>query len=425
MDAIGIIGLGYVGFPLAVEFSKKYKVIGYDIDQYRVSSLNMCYDDTNEISFKDLDIKNLTITTEKSELEKVNFYIVAVPTPVDCNENPDLTFIINATNTIAQNIKKNDIVVYESTVYPGTTEEICIPLLEKVSGLTNGNDFYVGYSPERINPGDKLNSFIFIDKIISCKSNYGLNKIEAVYSQVFKSNLHRTNNIKHAEASKLLENTQRDVNIALMNEVDALFKKDGLDIFEILKLASTKWNFCDFKPGLVGGHCISVDPYYFLKYGINKNVDLPLIKIARLINSEAYYRLFEKIMILIKQKAMSHPSFTILGLAFKENCADIRNSQSIKLANLLCANGYSVKIHDYLVNNRKIPAALLPNFHQEISLLGRSDFLIVTVKHEQFKHITSHEIESLLNDNSIIMDINDTLDKVELLKLNNVTVMRG
>lgn len=406
---ISVIGLGYVGLPLAIEFAKKFKVIGYDLNRRRVSQLKRNIDKNNEISTKEINSvkKNIKFTASNSNLIKSNFFIVSVPTPINKNNIPDLSILKHATKIVGQNLKKTDIVVFESTTYPGCTEEICLPILEKYSNLEFNKDFICGYSPERINPGDKKKKFRNIDKIISASNKQGLKKIKSVYQQILKSKLIEVENIKVAEAAKIIENTQRDINIALINELQILFNKMNINFNSVLKAANTKWNFLNFKPGLVGGHCIGVDPYYLAfkskQIGYNPNIILA----GRKINDEMskyVVRTFIK-KIYKKQKKIKKKKILLMGLTFKENVKDIRNSKGIEVAKLLKKEGMIVNCYDKMVNKEeikkysdiKIVKNLKSNFY---------DGILILLSHEHIKKIKERKILSLLKNkkNGVILD---------------------
>jgi UDP-N-acetyl-D-galactosamine dehydrogenase len=391
MEVIAVIGLGYVGLPLAVELSKHFKTIGFDIDQNRILELQNGQDRTLEISAKDLShLDNLSLTDDLTKLNQANFYIVTVPTPVDDANQPDFSPLISATRSIASILKKGDIIVYESTVYPGATEEICVPLLEDISKLKFNKDFLVGYSPERINPGDKNHHLADITKIISGSNSEALNRIEKVYEKIIKAGLHKTSSIKVAEAAKVIENTQRDINIALINELAMLFEKLGIDTKEVLDAAGTKWNFQKFSPGLVGGHCIGVDPYYLTYKAALVDFHPELILAGRKTNDNmSNYIAGRALKELSKNKRSLHGSkCLLLGLTFKENCPDLRNSGALTLKKVLESYGILVTTCD--------PWAALGNLSdsQKASHINLNDIqnfnfdiAIIAVAHNQFKEI--------------------------------------
>jgi UDP-N-acetyl-D-galactosamine dehydrogenase len=391
MEVMAVIGLGYVGLPLAVALSKHFKTIGFDIDQNRILELQNGQDRTLEISAKDLsNLDNLSLTDDLTKLNQANFFIVTVPTPVDDANQPDFSPLISATRSIASILKKGDIIVYESTVYPGATEEICVPLLEDISKLKFNKDFLVGYSPERINPGDKNHHLADITKIISGSNSEALNRIEKVYEKIIKAGLHKTSSIKVAEAAKVIENTQRDINIALINELAMLFEKLGIDTKEVLDAAGTKWNFQRFSPGLVGGHCIGVDPYYLTYKAALVDFHPELILAGRKTNDNmSNYIAGRALKELSKNKRSLHGSkCLLLGLTFKENCPDLRNSGALTLKKVLESYGIIVTTCD--------PWAALGNLSdsQKASHINLNDIqnfnfdiAIIAVAHNQFKEI--------------------------------------
>jgi UDP-N-acetyl-D-galactosamine dehydrogenase len=391
MEVIAVIGLGYVGLPLAAELSKHFKTIGFDIDKNRILELQNGQDRTLEISTKDLShLDNLSLTDDLTKLNQANFFIVTVPTPVDDANQPDFSPLISATRSIASILKKGDIIVYESTVYPGATEEICVPLLEEISKLKFNKDFLVGYSPERINPGDKNHHLADITKIISGSNSEALNRIEKVYEKIIKAGLHKTSSIKVAEAAKVIENTQRDINIALINELAMLFEKLGIDTKEVLDAAGTKWNFQKFSPGLVGGHCIGVDPYYLTYKAALVDFHPELILAGRKTNDNmSNYIAGRALKELSKNKKSLHGSkCLLLGLTFKENCPDLRNSGALTLKKVLESYGIIVTTCDPWVdlgnlsdsqNASHINLTDIQNFTFDIA--------IIAVAHNQFKEI--------------------------------------
>jgi UDP-N-acetyl-D-galactosamine dehydrogenase len=384
---IGIIGLGYVGLPLAVEFSKKYNVIGFDINAKRIDDLKLKIDTTNEL----YDLEQLTkinLTTDISDLKKCNVYIVTVPTPIDKFNRPDLKPLINATKTIARCLKKNDVVIYESTVYPGCTEEECVPILQKISKLSYNSDFYCGYSPERINPGDKINTLTKIKKVTSGSTKEIALFINQLYSSIISAGTHLAPSIKVAEASKAIENAQRDLNISFMNELAIIFDKIGIDTTDVIEAASTKWNFLKFSPGLVGGHCIGVDPYY-LAYksevlGFSPNVILS----GRKINNYIPFFIADKVLKLIsnKNQVINKSKILILGFSFKENCPDFRNTKVVDIYRELKSFGTKVDIYDPIVDKNEVKKAynlsLIDNIYD-----NKYQAIILAVKHDQFRVI--------------------------------------
>lgn len=393
---IAVIGLGYVGLPMAVEFGKKHPIIGFDIKQKRIEELKNGYDATLEVSAEDLMSARITYTNDIQGLKEANFYIVAVPTPVDAANKPDLTPLIKASETVGKALKKGDIVVYESTVYPGATEEDCVPVLEKVSGLTFGSDFTVGYSPERINPGDKEHTFTKIRKIIAGSDTATLDTIDAVYSSVVTAGTFRASSIKVAEAAKVIENTQRDLNIALMNELAVIFKRMDIDTNEVIEAAGSKWNFLKFRPGLVGGHCIGVDPYY-LTYKAEKLGYIPQVILAgrRINDNMARFVARETIKKMIKTGVdVSSSIVTVLGVTFKENCPDVRNSKVIDLIREFQDYGVTVQVADPHAD----AIDLADDYNQPLTSLESlkpADALVVAVSHNEFKKLSPEALLAL------------------------------
>ena len=347
---LAIIGLGYVGLPLACAFSKKMKVISFDVDKRRIQDLKKGIDNNREILKSRLKKnKNLVLTFDEEKLKDCNFFIITVPTPIFKNKKPNLNNLISATKLIAKYITKGSFVVYESTVYPGCTEEICLPIIERISGYRVNNEFFCGYSPERINPGDKKNKLENIKKIISGSNNYSTNLIDQLYKIIIKAGTYRAKNIKTAEAAKIIENTQRDINIALMNEFSLICNKLKINTNDAINAASTKWNFLNFKPGLVGGHCIGVDPYYLSFKAKQINYNPKIILSGREVNDKMPVIIVKNLIRTLKKrnfKDFSRIKILIIGLAFKENCSDIRNSKSVELIKLLQKKNFRVFSYD-------------------------------------------------------------------------------
>ncbi|WP_210140853.1 nucleotide sugar dehydrogenase [Staphylococcus sp. GDY8P41P] len=402
---IAVVGLGYVGLPVAVAFGKQQKVVGFDINKTRINELKNGYDRTNEVNDEDLKKSNIKFTNEPEELSKADFIIVAVPTPINKNNQPDLTPLIKASETVGKALTQNTIVVYESTVYPGATEEDCVPVLEKFSGLTNGSDFFVGYSPERINPGDKVHTFETITKVVSGQTPEVLDVVAEVYSMAIKAGVHKASSIKVAEAAKVIENTQRDVNIALMNEIAIIFDKVGIDTSEVLDASGTKWNFLNFKPGLVGGHCIGVDPYYLTHKAQELGHHPEVILAGRRINDNMAKHVAANIIKELLKKGIEVQGMTInlLGLTFKENCPDLRNTKVIDIVRELEEYGMSVKVND--VEADKATAKILYDIDLiDKNEMTKSDALIFAVSHNDYVE-NKNEYLNLLNENGIIIDI--------------------
>ncbi|MDB3862228.1 nucleotide sugar dehydrogenase [Flavobacteriaceae bacterium] len=350
-DKIGIVGLGYVGLPLAVEMNKKHSVLGYDIDIGRVSELNKGIDKTNEITPSELKKaldNNITFINDSDKLNDVTFFIVTVPTPINKDKTPNLNPIISASKIISKFLKDESIVVYESTVYPGVTEDICVPILEEGSGLTFNKDFFVGYSPERINPGDKEHTVTKIKKVVSGSTPNALRTISEVYGSIIEAGIYEAESIKVAEAAKVIENTQRDINIAFINELSVIFNKMEINIHHVLNAAETKWNFLKFKPGIVGGHCIGVDPYYLAHKSKELDINPEMILAGRRINDSMAEYIFNLILKKsIKNKLdIKNTNYLIYGLTFKENCPDFRNSQSLKVYEEFKKLNLNIRVYD-------------------------------------------------------------------------------
>jgi len=383
---VAVVGLGYVGLPLAVEFGKKRKTIGFDLSQAKVENYRQCIDPTGEVSSEDLRAaKQLTVSTDPAVLAQADFIIVAVPTPVDLAHQPDLAALSGASESVGKHMKSGAIVVYESTVYPGATEEVCVPILEKASGKRWKRDFHVGYSPERINPGDREHTLTRIVKVVAGDTPETLERVAALYQSVVTAGVFRASSIKVAEAAKVIENTQRDLNIALMNELAILFDRLGIDTLEVLQAAGTKWNFLPFRPGLVGGHCIGVDPYYLTHKAEMIGYHPQIILAGRRINDGMGKLIAEqtvKHMIRNGSKVRSS-RVNVLGLTFKENCPDIRNTRVIDVIHELKSYGVEVHVHD------PVPDAGEARHEYGLELesweaLPRADALVVAVPHRQF-----------------------------------------
>ncbi|MDB0003114.1 nucleotide sugar dehydrogenase [Alphaproteobacteria bacterium] len=412
-NKISVIGLGYVGLPLALAFSKIYRTIGYDIQKARIQNLQNGIDSNNDISLTNIkSLKKISFTSNLVDLKGSDFYIICVPTPVDYKNEPDLKGLIKATKDISKIIKKNDIVIYESTVFPGATDEVCIPIIEQNSGLKINKDFYCGYSPERINPGDKIHKLTGIKKIVSGSNNYALNKINNLYQSIIKAGTHKVPNIKIAEAAKIIENTQRDLNIALMNEFSMFLNKMNINTSEVLKAANTKWNFLNFKPGLVGGHCIGVDPYYLTYKAKKIGIDTKVILSGRYTNDTMFKFIFLQIKKILKFKNIHHKNIKILflGTTFKENVSDIRNSQVIKLINIFAKITSNIDIYDPYVKeiNNSFKANLIINKKN----IKKYNLVIHAVKHKNFKSLYKFKnYNKLLTKNGFVYDIHNLFEK--------------
>lgn len=413
---IAIIGLGYVGLPLAVEFGKKREVIGFDIDTTRINELKHGKDRTLETGDKQLSqAVYLSFTNNIADIKDCEILIVTVPTPVDKNKKPDLTPLVSATKVAGSILKKQDIVIYESTVYPGTTEEICVPILQETSKLIYNKDFYCGYSPERINPGDKDHRITTIKKITSGSNPVIAKEVDELYQQIILAGTHKVNSIKIAEAAKVIENTQRDLNIALMNELSIIFNKLNIDTEEVLEAAETKWNFLPFRPGLVGGHCIGVDPYYLthkaLEVGYNPEI---ILSGRRLNDSMASYVGRQVIELMYKKNIeVQNPDILIMGLSFKENCPEIRNTRVIDLVKELSQFNANVEIYDPVVDKDEV----LNHFGIKMinyPIKKKYDAVIIAVLHDEFKKFTAQEIKSFCKDKAVLYDIKYLLKASEV-----------
>jgi len=409
---IAVIGLGYVGLPLARLFSTKYKTIGFDLNPKRVKALMEGHDSTLEVSDDLLQsaIKNrFACTTNLEDIKDCNFYIVAVPTPVDEDHNPDLTPLYGASETVGKVISKGDIVVYESTVYPGVTEDECIPVVEKISGLKINIDFYAGYSPERINPGDKLHTVEKIKKVTSGSTPEIGKKVNEVYSSVITAGTHLASSIKVAEAAKVIENSQRDINIAFVNELSKIFTKMGIDTQDVLEAASTKWNFLPFRPGLVGGHCIGVDPYYLAQCAQRCGYNPEIILAGRRMNDGmGEYVANEVVKHMLKRGLQVLDSnVLILGFTFKENCPDVRNTKVIDIYKSLKEYNINVVVYDPWANSANVKRIYSIEITNELPI-EKFDAAILAVAHDKFKTI---DVEGLVRERHIIYDVKGFLDK--------------
>ncbi|SPL71405.1 Vi polysaccharide biosynthesis UDP-N-acetylglucosamine C-6 dehydrogenase TviB [Acinetobacter stercoris] len=410
---IAIIGLGYVGLPLAVEFGKHKPAIGFDINQNRIDELRSGQDHTLEVSEQELKhVRNLSFSSDIDALAQCNFFVVTVPTPIDDFKQPDLTPLVKASQSIAKVLKKGDIVVYESTVYPGATEEVCIPELEKYSGLKFNQDFFVGYSPERINPGDKQRRVTNILKITSGSTSEAAEYIDRVYNLIIEAGTYKAPSIKVAEAAKVIENTQRDVNIALINELALIFNKMEIDTEEVLKAAGTKWNFLPFRPGLVGGHCIGVDPYYLTHKAESIGLHPEIILAARRLNDRmGEYVATQLIKEMVKQRIqVVGARILILGLSFKENCPDIRNTKIVDMVKALKEYDLDLDIYDPWVDSIEVEAeyGLAPITELKDGLY---DAIVIAVAHDQFKEMSSEQIHALGKQNHVLYDLKYVLNE--------------
>ena len=406
---IAVIGLGYVGLPLAVEFGKKYPVLGFDINKKRVEELGNGYDRTQEVEPEALKTSpNLIFSTNFEDLKSYNVFIVTVPTPIDNYKKPDLTPLLSASRIIGKILKKDDVVIYESTVYPGCTEEDCVPVLEKESGLKFNQDFFCGYSPERINPGDKINTLTKIKKVTSGSTPEIADFVNDLYASIITAGTYKATSMKVAEASKAIENAQRDVNISFVNELALIFDKMGIDTSEVLEAAGTKWNFLKFKPGLVGGHCIGVDPYYLLHKSESLGYYPQVILSGRRVNDNMGIFVANKLIkLLIKNgHKIEGSNVLILGITFKENCPDIRNSRVVDVYNELKEFGVNVTVHDPYADTHEVKEEYGIEITSDIS--DKYDGILLAVSHDEYKSLN---LENLKNHNAVVFDIKSMWDK--------------
>jgi len=416
---IGIIGLGYVGLPLAVEFGKKYKTIGLDINDKRVKEINQCYDRTNEVSGDELrsalsGSNGLFVTNDMRELLDCDFYIITVPTPVDRKKNPDFNPLIKASQMVGDLLKKGNYVIYESTVYPGATEEICLPILSQRSGLELNKDFFLGYSPERINPGDKTHTLTKIKKVTSGSCEAAASTVDNLYDSIITAGTFKAASIKVAEAAKVIENTQRDINIAFINELSKICSLIGISVYDVLDAASTKWNFLNFKPGLVGGHCIGVDPYYLAERAKEFNYYHEIILAGRRIN-ESMGDYVGDLMIrsLIEQNIEIHNSkILILGITFKENCPDIRNTGVINVYNRLKSFNLKVDVHDPLADPNEVRGEY--GIALTIDIKTKYSGIIIAVAHDQFKDLKIADFKEV---KSVVLDLKNISHDKDAIRL--------
>ena len=409
---LSLVGLGYVGMPIAVAFAKKIQVIGFDINERKIKLYKNGIDITNEVGNNILKDSSVDFTADEKKLKEAKFHIVAVPTPVNDDHTPDLTPVISASEVLGRNLTKNSIVVYESTVYPGVTEDICIPILEKQSGLKCGVDFKVGYSPERINPGDKLHRLENITKIVSGMDEEALDIIAKTYELIIEAGVYRAESIKIAEAAKVIENSQRDINIAFMNELSIIFHKMGIDTLSVLKAAGTKWNFLNFYPGLVGGHCIGVDPYYLTYKAEELGYHSQVILSGRRINDDmGKYVAENAVKKMIKsEKNIMKAKVAILGITFKENCPDTRNSKVIDIIKELNNYGINPIVVDPIADVEETKKLYSVSV-EDMDSLKELDALIIATSHDAFKTITMETYNNMFKDTKIIIDVKGILEK--------------
>lgn len=411
---ICVIGLGYVGLPLARLFSTKFQTIGFDKNQARVEELNSGHDSTLEVEDyllqEAINKHSFKCTTNIEDIKDCNFYVVAVPTPVDENNRPDLRPLIGASQTVGKVISKGDIVVYESTVYPGVTEEECLPVVEKVSGLIFNKDFFAGYSPERINPGDKEHTVEKIKKVTSGSTPEIADVVDKIYNSVLINGTHKASSIKVAEASKIIENSQRDVNIAFMNELAKIFNAMGIDTHDVIEAAASKWNFIKLSPGLVGGHCISVDPYYLIQkaqvYGVLPRV----MSSARRLNDGMGEYVAHQVIKLMNKKGVlvKDANILLLGITFKENCPDIRNTKVVDIFSTLAEYTNNITIYDPWASEAEVQHEYQLNITNTLPQENKYDAIILAVSHNEFLNI---DIKALLNDNGVVYDVKGVLDR--------------
>jgi UDP-N-acetyl-D-galactosamine dehydrogenase len=411
--AIAVVGLGYVGLPIALEFARHFRVIGFDINKTRIEQMRRGEDPSKELDPEAFHGTDITFTDEIEELRKANFFVVAVPTDIDEHKVPDLNPLKKASASVGKALKKGDYVVYESTVYPGCTEEDCLPILEEISGLKMGKDFKLGYSPERINPGDKTRPLTEILKIVSGNDDESLEEIAKVYGHIIKAGIYKASSIKVAEAAKVIENTQRDLNISLMNELSMIFDRMGIDTYEVIKAASTKWNFIKLYPGLVGGHCIGVDPYYLLHKSVELGYEPQVILSGRRINDGMPAWIAKKLVQLLIQrdKSPGKSKVLVLGITFKEDVADIRNSKVAALVHEL--QDYSINVH--VADPHASPNEVAHEY--KLTLVDKIsddyDAVVVAVAHEQYKKYDTAFFKSIMKANPILMDLKALYQNVD------------
>jgi UDP-N-acetyl-D-galactosamine dehydrogenase len=416
VTVVAVVGLGYVGLPLAVEFGKKYATVGFDLSERKIAAYRNFLDPTGEVSQAELKAASrLRVTTDAADLAEADFVIVAVPTPVDEAHRPDFGPLLAASEAVGKNLKHGATVVFESTVYPGATEEICVPVIEQYSGLQWRRDFFVGYSPERINPGDREHSLTRITKIVSGDSPETLEKVAEIYGSIIKAGVHRASSIKVAEAAKVIENTQRDLNIALINELALIFHKIGIDTTEVLEAAGTKWNFLQFRPGLVGGHCIGVDPYYLTHKADMLGYHPQVILAGRRINDGmGKYVADQTIKLMIQAgSSVKGAAVNVLGLTFKENCADLRNSRVIDVIRELTAFGARVHVHDPVAD----PAEAMHEYGLMLTPwdeLPRADAIVSAVAHRALRERSVDELAAKLMPNGVYVDVKSQVDAAAL-----------
>ena len=399
---LAVVGLGYVGLPIALEFAKKISVIGFDLNSKRVDLMKQKIDPSKELEESAFDDCDISFTAEGAELRQASFYIVAVPTPVDKYNVPDLKPLISASETIGKVLKKGDYVVYESTTYPGCTEEDCLPILEKISGLKVGKDFKLGYSPERINPGDKKHTLKTVIKVVSGCDPESLDEIAKIYELVVDAGVHRAPSIKVAEASKIVENTQRDLNIALMNELSLIFDRMGVNTYDVIEAAGTKWNFLKFHPGLVGGHCIGVDPYYLTYKAAALGYESKVISSSRYINDDMAKYVARKVITHVLKNS-NNPKVLVKGVTFKENVSDIRNSKIVDTVKELLVFNIDVDVEDPYAEAHEVQEEYGLNVIRKAQ--NGYDAVIITVPHDEYKDLDDAYFSSLTHEHGLIADL--------------------
>tara|TARA_B100000900_G_scaffold379318_1_gene364145 strand:- start:2026 stop:3300 length:1275 start_codon:yes stop_codon:yes gene_type:complete len=414
--SIAIVGLGYVGLPLAVEFGNKRKVIGFDSNEARIKELKKGLDNTLETTNQELkDAIYLSYTNSLKDIKDCKIFIITVPTPIDKNKQPNLSPLKDASEAIGSILKKGDLVIYESTVYPGATEEVCVPILETISGLSFNKDFYCGYSPERINPGDKEHRITTIKKVTSGSTSKIATIVDELYQEIITEGTHMASSIKVAEAAKVIENTQRDVNIALINELSLIFNKLNIDTESVLEAAGTKWNFLPFRPGLVGGHCIGVDPYYLTHKALEVGYNPEMILAGRRINDNMGFFVADQVSKLMTKKGIhvEGANILIMGLAFKENCPDIRNTRVVDLIEQFDCFNCSTDVYDPWVDRDAAMGEYKIKLIEE-PMEGKYDAIILAVAHDVFKNLSSEQIKTFGKENHVIYDIKYLLDNDEV-----------
>jgi len=412
-DRLAVVGLGYVGLPLAVEFGKLYDTVGFDVDPARINGLRAGEDRTLEVGSQELaGAARLRFSDQVEDLRSCNVFIVTVPTPIDSAKRPDLGPLTRASESLGQVLKPGDVVVYESTVYPGCTEEVCVPILERVSGLVFNRDFFVGYSPERINPGDKAHRVTSILKVTSGSTAEAADFIDALYANIITAGTHKASSIKVAEAAKVIENTQRDLNIALVNDLAMLFNKLGIDTLEVLEAAGTKWNFLPFRPGLVGGHCISVDPYYLTHKAQEVGHHPDVILAGRRTNDGMGPYVASEVIRLMVRKGINpvQARVLVLGLAFKENCPDLRNTRVVDIISALRAYKVQVDIHDPWVDPEEASREYVLELTERPEA-GGYDAVVLTVAHREFRKLASDGVRRLVRNGGVVYDVKGLLPK--------------